>query len=267
MQLDSAARRAIEDGCVSARRYIEDQDNAYEADQRKAKGDRKGATRPTCQHMSWVSDVAGRFEDCPKYVSASSVEDIISVSATLVDLLEMPEFQTVRKFALDVVWTPCSMSVKDGVVRTPMPGKLTVVSKVERACWPHGDAPPMWRMVLSIPWFLLASPGDQDQALHELLCQCGMGEAYEPYKRKADAIFYGPNAGRFGIVTRRQALTIAHLVSHPATPRRLRQAHGALMPDGTQMLLWPSRAGGVLDIDMGVDDSADVDVERQPVVS
>ena len=172
--------------------------------------------------MEWATeegttagDVARRLErlGLPEHLAGSTLPTIVDGLARLCDLPEMSMVGGPGR--LRVVLSRRVVREVDAGHERILPGRVSALSQLERDLTPGLD----YRLVISLPWWILASPLEAERGLHELLCYCGRAsdaEDAKPTIRKPDIRTHAATLGRYGLSGDREATAIAHALAGPA---------------------------------------------------
>jgi hypothetical protein len=113
-----------------------------------------------------------------------------------------------------------------------LPGRVAVISDTERARTP---TPAMWRLSVSLPWFLLAKPEERSRGIAHLLAQCGWDATKGAYVRRPDFAGFSHVIQRHGLAeTKANAAALAKVASSRVLVEMLQRHY----PAGAQGLLF-----------------------------
>lgn len=91
--------------------------------------------------------------------------------------LQLHDAGVVRCIAAE--WTVRAVVVGDEV----LPGRVSLVPRTE---WARTGTPALWRWTISLPWWLLATPGERARGLAHMAAQCGWTGDREAHIRRPD---------------------------------------------------------------------------------
>lgn len=194
--------------------------------------------------MEWASeegttpgDVARRLErlGLPEYLSGDTLPQIGGLLAYLCGLPEMSMIGGPGR--LRVVLSRRVVREVDAGSERILPGRVSALSQLERDLTPGLD----YRLVISLPWWILASEKEVERGLHELLCYCGRAsdaEDAKPTIRKPDIRTHAATLGRYGLSGDREATAIAHALAGPARKQLVDFGFG---PDGQGCFWLPTK--------------------------
>ncbi len=174
-------------------------------------------------------------EECPEFVLLDEVERQLAIEDDLSLGItrrirqwcsELPEFATVGGIeAVEVVLTSKVFKVVDGPITRTLLGRAEKSKPIDLETFPNAKP---FRLVLSIPYWLVATEAQRSAALHDLMCRFGRKEAKDealgaPVLRKPTVAVFAATIGRFGVVDSSQAQAVAHAMAHPETKATLRE--------------------------------------------
>lgn len=247
-------REALEAGILEVRRLVDAEREKFAAlcrVRQKLDAEPPEADLPRAESDGWVTWAAARLTEGDSEVPVPhwfTDEDLCAIgedflSRPMRDLRALPEFKVLAPVVIAIRWTRKPVLRRDylGTVdyHETRCGRPKVVQEVERLTWSGPGAAPMFRLELSLPWFLLAEDHEINRGLHELLACLGLRNG-KPMLRKPDVAAFATTLARFGVGHIREAGAIAHAQAHPQH-RALMQSFGVDPTTGQGMLFGEAR--------------------------
>lgn len=237
--LDVAVHAALE-AIADQERLADDSGRRFELGEQ---GPREVRVLPwSASSAKHVRDVAKKLQDAlPEDVNITredldeALPDLDLLGQVLDELLRLPEFSTLDGHPIEVNWTTRAITVRDVTETHVLMGRAAPTTQLERDTWrAESVLPPDFRVLLSLPCWLLASRVERERALHGLLITCGVADG-RPVRRRPDIVAHAATLGRYGLSGPHEAQAVAHVMAHPSTRRRL--AEYRFGPDG-QGVFW-----------------------------
>lgn len=173
-------------------------------------------------------------------------EALTGIGRFVEKLLSGEEFTTIgqseedspaeRAARIEVVFSSRVPTEIDLVSKRIVPAKASVIPEIQRQTRSDGAE---WRVVVSLPWWIIASDYEREACLHHAFSYLGRnGKTEKPCLRKPDIVGFASNFSRYGINDIRHAQAIAAAAAHPQTHDRLARWHFDLHGQG---ILWQPR--------------------------
>ncbi|MEL6348445.1 MAG: putative metallopeptidase [Myxococcota bacterium] len=181
----------------------------------------------------------------PAYLTDAALPDTHAMIELLLNTCEERDY--LHGCGVHIVWWTGKKASNDRIVL----GKAGPIAARERLTWPGNGKAPMFRVQLSLAYWLLADDMARYRLLHHELGHCGIEETEEgklkPIALSHDVEEFADTVMRFGVAGPEQAKLAAAINGHPTSKARARAWGIDLTGQQLKLFPWnkpePSHAG------------------------